>query len=95
MIVKAAPRFATILWRWLGSYMLLASGEAQALVWCMIRTLAMPIGDMVSAILIVGGVSAIISGVFLVVLLASTLSMMPRRVSGGTSVRAKAYWAVL
>lgn len=65
MIVKAAPRFATILWRWLGSYMLLASDKARAIAQFVIRTLAMPIGDMVSAILDVGGVSATTSGVFL------------------------------
>jgi hypothetical protein len=65
MTVKAAPRFATILWRWLGSYMLLAFDEARVVIWFVIRTLAMPIGDMVSAILVVGGVSATTSGVFL------------------------------
>jgi hypothetical protein len=35
------------------------------MAWFVIRTLAMPIGDMVSAILDVGGVSATTSGVFL------------------------------
>jgi hypothetical protein len=45
--------------------MLLAFDEARVVVWFVIRTLAMPIGDMVSAILVVGGVSATTSGVFL------------------------------
>jgi hypothetical protein len=45
--------------------MLLAFDEARVIVWFVIRTLAMPIGDMVSAILVVGGVSATTSGVFL------------------------------
>jgi hypothetical protein len=45
--------------------MLLALGEARSIVYAVVRTLAMPIGDIVSAILIKRGVSVTGSGVLL------------------------------